>query len=33
LLDCVVGRFDEPAQLALLQRRGKELNQVITDRA
>jgi hypothetical protein len=33
LLDAVVGRLDEPAQTVLLAKRGKDLNQLITDRA
>lgn len=33
LLDTVVGRFTEDGQALLLQRRGKELNQLIADRA
>jgi hypothetical protein len=33
LLDCVVGRFDETGQMALLQRRGKDLNEIIRGRA
>ena len=33
LLDTVIGRLSEEGQRQLLQRRGAELNQVITDRA
>ncbi|CAB9522685.1 FKBP-type 22 kDa peptidyl-prolyl cis-trans isomerase [Seminavis robusta] len=33
LLDCVVGRMDESQQQALLSKRGKELNGLITERA
>jgi len=33
LLDTVIGRLNEEGQRALLQRRGGELNQLISDRA
>ena len=33
LLDAVVGRLEEPQQLALLSKRGKELDALIVERA
>ena len=33
ILDCVVGRLEEEAQVALLSSRGKELNELIVSRA
>lgn len=33
ILDCIVGRLEEEAQMALLSNRGKELNELIVSRA